>query len=273
MHKIPNENENENDDGKIENGIHPLYPMNIGQPDKGVQLPPHLSKKPSNMDTKYSGPFAPQKPTKAPLPPKYHFDNYDDVDVDENDDEKPISPGLGSGFFNPTLTKHQYSDYDFGGGDNFHRLPPHAQNPHTSNQYNPYIMQEQQQQHGDGKHELINILGGNAQNLPPHLQHILQQFQGGNTGLADISNQNQQPYGGHQAPNGHNYPFSIGQHPSLQIPNEANQKIPVQPQGNEVCLNSKACTSQFHSFIKSYGISMEFINGNHFVIYVICYEI
>lgn len=205
--------------------------MNIGQPDKGVQLLPNFSKKPSNMDTKYGT----LKPTKPTPPPKYHFENYDDVEVDDDDDKKPISPGLGSGFFNPTLTKHQYSDYDFN-GDTFHRLPPpHVQKPHTSNQFDPYIIQ----QHGDGKQELINILGGNAQNLPPHLQHILQQFQGGNAGSADINAQNQQPYGGHQVQNGHNYPFTIGQHPSLQIPNEANQKIPIQPQGNEVSLNSK----------------------------------
>lgn len=244
MHKKPIETGY--GDSKMQNGIHPLYPMNIGNPDKGVQVMPNSLKKPLNMDTKYSDSMMAQKPTKAQLPSKYHFNNYDEVgDVNDDggaddDGKKPISPGLGSGFFNPTLTKNQYTDFDFN-GDNFHRLPPNVQKPHAPDQYNPYIIQ----QHGDGKQELINILGGNAQNLPPHLQHILQQIQGGNDGAADISIHNQQPYGGHQVQNGLNYPFAIGQHPSLHIPNEANQKLPIQPQGNEVCLNLLASIASF----------------------------
>lgn len=165
-----------------------------------------------------------------PEPPKYDFDNYDDVDDD--DEEKKPSPGLGPGFFNPTLTKHQYADYDFN-GDNYHRLPPnqHPQKPQKPNQFNPYIIQ-----HGDGKQELINILGGNPQNIPPHLriEHLLQQFQGANAGAGDVNGQSQPNYGVHQTQNGLNYPFGIGQHPSLHIPNEGNQKIPVQPQGNQI---------------------------------------
>lgn len=218
--------ESGNDDRKEENGIHPLYPTNIAQGNKGVQTLAKPTKKPTKTDSKYPGPLLPQVPTKNEPPSKYDFDNYDDVD-EEEDDKKPISPGLGPGpgFFNPTLTKHQYSDYDFN-GDNFHRLPP-PQKPQKPNQFNPYIIQ-----HGDGKHELINILGGNAQNLPPHLSidHILQQFQGANSGPgAENGGQPQSPYGVHQTQNGLNYPFGGGQHPPLHIPNESNQKIPVQP--------------------------------------------
>lgn len=170
-----------------------------------------------------------KKPTKVEPPSKYdNFDNYDDVDEEEEDDKKPFSPGPGPGpgFFNPTLTKHQYSDYDFN-GDNYHRLPPPQNKPQKPNQFNPYIIQ-----HGDGKHELINILGGNAQNLPPNLniEHILQQFQGANggSGVDGGASQPQSPFGVHQTQNGLNYPFGMGQHP-LHIPNESNQKIPVQP--------------------------------------------
>lgn len=221
-HKKPIDNEN--DDRKEENGIHPLYPTNIGQPNKGVQVPMKSTKKPTKIDSNYPGPSI--IPTKTEPPSKYdNFDNYDDVDEEEND-KKPLSPGSGPGpgFFNPTLTKHQYPDYDFN-GDNYHRLPPPHTKPQKPNQFNPYIIQ-----HGDGKHELI--LGGNTQNLPPHLQHVLQQFQDGNVGGGagvDANGQLQPPYGVHQNQNGLNYPFGIGQHPSLQIPNESNQKIPVQP--------------------------------------------
>lgn len=223
-HKKPFESDN--DDRKEENGIHPLYPTSITQPNKGIQVPAKPSKKPSKTESKYPGPFIP--PPKTEAPPKYDYDNYDGVDEEEDDDKKPIAPGLGPGFFNPSLTKHPYPEYDFN-SDNYHRLPPHQQKPQKPNQYNPYIIQ-----HGDGKHELINILGGNAQNLPPHLriEHILQQIQGGNTGSDD--GQSQPPYNVHQTQNGLNYPFSIGQHPSLQLPNEPNQKVPVQPQGNRI---------------------------------------
>lgn len=206
-------NENEHNDHKEENGIHPLYPMNIGQSNKGVQVPTKPTKKPI-------------KTTPTPTKHEYdNFDHYDDIDdEDENDDKKPISPGPG--FFNPSLTKHQYSDYDFN-GDNYHRLPPPSQSkPQKPNQFNPYVIQ-----HGDGKHELISILGGNGQNLPPnlHLEHILQQFQGTNGGSnvdGGGAGQSQSPFGIHQTPNGLNYPFGIGQHPS--IPNESNHNIPGQ---------------------------------------------
>lgn len=252
MHKKPLETEN--DDRKEENGIHPLYPTNIGQPNKGVQVPLKPSKKPSKTDSKYSGPLMPQvatppPPTKPDPPSKYDFNHYDDID-DEEDDKNPIPTGLGPGFFNPTLTKHQYTDYDFN-GDNFHRLPPHQQKPQKPNQYNPYIIQ-----HGDGKHELINILGGNAPNVPPHIsiEHLLQQFQGGNGGPGDVSSQSQQPYGVQQTQNGLNYPFGIGQRPSLHIPNEANQKPAVQPQGKCIYMRLyyPECKDDFH--VKSFRI-------------------
>lgn len=190
------------------------------------------TKKPSKTDSKYQGPFAPPTTTKVEPPSKYDFDNYDDVnDSDDGDDgdgnKRPISPGIGPGFFNPTLNKPQYSDYEFS-GDNYHRPSPHQYKPQKPNSYNPYIIQ-----HGDGKHELISILGGNGQNLPPqiNIEHLLHQIQGGNTANGDINSQSQPPYGAHQTPDALNYPFGIGQRPSQYIPNDGNQKAPVQPQG------------------------------------------
>lgn len=214
MHKTPDENSN--DDHKEENGIHPLYPTNIHHPLNGVQVP-NKSPKPTKL------PSAPTPPKTEP-PSKYDYDNYDDFEDEEDDDKKTIAH-IGPGFFNPTLTKHQYTDYDQGiyNNDNFHRqpLPPNQQKPQKPNQYNPFVIQ-----HGNGKHELINILGGN---LPPHLhlEHLLQQIQGGNNGGTNVNGQS--PYGTHQMQPG--YPFGIGQHPSMQIPNDPNQKNPVQPQG------------------------------------------
>lgn len=193
------------------------------------------TKKPTKTDSKYPGPYAPQPPTKVDPPSKYDFDNYDNIeneDVD-NDEKQPISPGLGPGFFNPTLTKPQYSDYDFN-GDNFHHpSPPNQHNKQQKpNSFNPYILH---QQHGDGKHELISILGGNAQNLPPQIsiEHLLHQIQGGTAGAGDGNGQSQPPYGVQQTPDGLNYgPFGIGQRPPPFISNDGtNQKAPVQPHG------------------------------------------
>lgn len=216
MHKKPDENAN--DDNQKENGIHPLYPTNIHNPFNGVQVPIKTT-----------------KPTKLP-PTTTTSSKYDyeyEFEDDDDDDKKPIA-NIGPGFFNPTLTKHQYIDYDqniFNNNENYHRLPstPHNNQPKPQkpNQYNPFIGQ----QHGNGKHELINILGGN---LPPHLhiEHILQQIQNGNSGGSDVNSQSQSPFGSHQLQHGLNYPFGIGQHPSMHNPNQANQKVPIQPQGN-----------------------------------------
>lgn len=237
---------NEHNDHKDENGIgHPLYPTSITQPNKGVQIGQKPTKKPTKTDSKYPGPYAPppphQHPTKVEPPSKYDFDHYDNIeneDVD-NDEKQPIPPGLGPGFFNPTLNKPQYSDYDFN-GDNFHHpSPPINQHKQQKpNPFNPFILH---QQHGggagggiggDGKHELISILGGNAQNLPPQIsiEHLLHQIQGGTaTGGGDANGQSQPPYAV-QTPDGLNYgPFGIGQRPF--IPNDGNPKAPVQPHG------------------------------------------
>lgn len=225
MHKTPDEHANGNDDRKVENGIHPLYPTSVQHPFDGVQVPVRTT-----------------KPTKTPTtspkiepPSKYDYDNYDEFEDEDDEDEedengKKTIAHIGPGFFNPQLTKHQYGDYDQGifNNDNFQQRPK----PQKPNQYNPYVIQ-----HGDGKHELINILGGN---LPPHLhiEHILQQIQGGGNGGvnsgSDINGQSQSPYGMHQMQHGLNYPFGIGQHPLLPSPNGGNQKIPVQPQGNRI---------------------------------------
>lgn len=199
------------------------------------------TKKPTKTDTKFPGPYAPQPPTKVDPPSKYDFDNYDNIeneDVD-NDEKQPIAPGLGPGFFNPTLTKPQYSDYDFN-GDNFqHASPPNQHKQQKPNPFNPYILH---QQHGDGKHELISILGGNAQNLPPQIsiEHLLHQIQGGTAGAGDVNGQHQPPYAVQQTPDGLNYgPFGIGQRPPPPyIPNDGNPKAPVQPHG-EISLKKK----------------------------------
>lgn len=220
LYKKPSQNSDE--DSKGDSGIHPLYPLSIDQPAKGVQVPNvKPTKKPSKTLPK----------TEPPL--KYDFDNYDVIDEeDENDNKKrPQQNGpYGPGFFNPTLTKHpdpSYPDYDQGiyNNENFHRLPPQQQKPPNPNQFNPYILQ-----HGDSKHELINILGGNGQNLPPHIEHILQQFQGANDGNSD--GQSQPPFG-INSQNGLNYPYGI-QRPGLNIPNESNQNNPTKPQGKKI---------------------------------------
>lgn len=191
MHKKPSHD----DDGKNDSGIYPLYPMSIDQPNKGVQVPLKPTKKPSKI------------PTKTEPPLKYDFDNYDVTDENEEDDDKKHTQNgaYGPGFFNPTLTKHQYSDYDQSiyNNDNFHRLPPNQPKPQKPNQYNPFLLQ-----HGNGKHELINILG--AQNFPPHIEHILQQFQGGHNGNND--GQSQQSFG-ISTQNGLNFSYGI-QHPA-----------------------------------------------------------
>lgn len=232
------------------NGI-PLYPANGEQPNEGEQEPVKSTKKPSKTDSKYPNEsFVPYQPTKVDPPSKYDFDNYedndegddDDVSEEEEDDEggkRPIPPGLGPGFFNPTLPKPQYTDYDFN-GDNFHRPSSsphehqHQHKPQKPNPYNPYIIQH----HGDGKHELINILGGNAQNIPPqiNIEHLLHQIQGGHTGAVDVNGQSQPTYGIQQTPDGLSYPFGVGQRPSPYIPNDGNQKAPVQPQGNIISI-------------------------------------
>lgn len=206
-----------------------MYPTNIGDPNKGVQIPTKPTKKPSKTESKYPGPFASQTPPKVEPPSKYDFDNYDDTNDDDDDDDnkRPIPPGLGPGFFNPNLNKPQYPDYEFS-GDNFHRPSSHQYKPQKPNSYNPYIIQ-----HGDGKHELISILGGNGQSLPPqiNIEHLLHQIQGGSAANGDINSQSQPPYGGQQNPDTLNYPFGIGQRPSPYAPNDGSQKAPIQPQG------------------------------------------
>lgn len=222
--------DNEDDDGHGR----PLYPIPVDQPTKGGKP----TKKPSKV------------PTKTEPPLKYDFDSYDEIDEDDEHDnnENKKHPqhnggGYGPGFFNPTLTKHQYTDYDQGiyNNENYHhRLPPHQTQPPKPNQFNPYLMQHG----GDGgaggaganKHELINLLGGN-QNLPPHvrIEHILQHIQGANEANGDVGGHSQPPFG-FNTQNGLNYPFGI-QHPALGgIPNEPNQKVPIQPQGKFCCV-------------------------------------
>lgn len=213
-----------------------MYPTSITQPNKGVQIGLKPTKKPTKTDSKYPGPYAPQPPTKVEPPSKYDFDNYDNIeneDVD-NDEKQPIPPGLGPGFFNPTLTKPQYSDYDFN-GDNFHHPSPPINQHKQQQKPNPFNQYILHQQHGggggsDGKHELISILGGNAPQIS--IEHLLHQIQGGTASGAggDINGQSQPSYAVQQTPDGLNYgPFGIGQRPF--IPNDGNPKAPVQPHG------------------------------------------
>lgn len=230
-----NGNDADDDENGKENGIHPLYPTKDERPNKGngngAQKP---IKKPTKNDSKYpGGPYA-SKPIASNENPKYDFDNYDIVDEDDEDvdDEDHVHGNkkghnhAGPGFFNPTITKHQYGDYDqsvYTNGGDFHR-PTQQQKPHKSS-YNPYIIQ-----HQNGQQELISILGSNGQNLPPNLsiEHILQHIQGNggaNVGNGDI--ESHPAYGIQQTANGLNFPF--GQTPQIHVPNEANQKIPGRP--------------------------------------------
>lgn len=213
MNKKPIENKpSPNDERKEENGIHPLYPSFIEHPFKGVQGPGKPSKKPTKTDTKFTG--SPQLPTKTGVSPnKFDFDPYDsddkehhkhDHDLANGSNEPSIGPGPGPGFFNPSLTKHQYADYD----QAIYQNGGEQQKPSKPNQFNPYLIP-----HGDNRQELLNILGGNGpQNLPPHLriEHILQQFQGNGDG-----EQTPPPFGNpQQNQNGLNYQFGIGQQPT-----------------------------------------------------------
>lgn len=230
-----NENIAEDDENGKENGIHPLYPTKDERPGKGngsgSQKP---MKKPTKNDSKYpGGPYA-TKPTASHENPKYDFDNYDNVDEDDEDgDEEDHVHGNkkghnhpGPGFFNPTITKHQYGDYDqsvYTNGGDFHR-PTQQQKPHKQS-YNPYIIH-----HQNGQQELISILGSNGQNLPPNLsiEHILQHIQGNggaNVGGSDI--ESHPAFGIQQTANGLNFPF--GQTPQIHVPNDGNQKIPGRP--------------------------------------------
>lgn len=258
IHKNPNKNvydssvsnENEDENGK-ENGIHPLYSTNNERPHKGVVSQKPM-KKPTKSDSKYQGPFAslPSPPPQSTENTKYDFDNYDDGDEEQSNKKLPPPTqngnGPGPGFFNPSITKHQYSDYDqtlFNNGD-FHQ--PQQQKPHKQ-PYNPYIIQ-----HGDGQQELINILGGNAQNIPPHLriEHILQHIQG--TGAADNDGQTQSTYGGQQTPN---YPFNPQGQP-IHMPNEAHANMQGRPNGMKVSqpkrLNYEIPDTNVHYFFNGF---------------------
>jgi len=198
----PPDNKKDTKPTKDENGIHPLYPSSIDNPSKGVQVPSKPTKKATKTETKFPGPF--ETPSKPGQSTKYDFNHYDDV----NEHIKPEHDGQpGPGFFNPSITKHQYPDYD---QTVFQNGPP-AQKPSKPNQFNPYLIPP-----GGNRQEIFNILGGNIpQNVPPHLlgshiEHLLQQIQenGGDGGEHQVP-----PYGNIPPnPNVPNYPF--GQQPT-----------------------------------------------------------
>lgn len=187
--------------------------------DKGIKSQTHKGTKKPIGDTKYIGPYATQPPATTE-DTKYEFDNYDDVDEEEENDEnvnqhghrvRPPNNGHeinpGPGFFNPSITKHQYPDYEqniYTNGEDYHTqhgLPTNNnQKPIKQPPFNPYLIQ-----HGNEQPEIINILAGNGQNQPPHisLEHILQHIQGGGNTNPAI---NPQTHFGMQQPH-NNYPF------------------------------------------------------------------
>lgn len=239
---------------EFSNGIHPLYPTNDGRPSKGVQPLEKPQKKPTKGD-KFPGPFA---PSAADNPPnKFEFNNYEDEEEELGPQHRPHAPstqngsGPGPGFFNPTVNKNQYPDYDqsifHNGqlGSTQQTLPNQKPSP-----YNPYLTQG-----GNGPPnthavdhqdklppELLNILGGNAQNIPPHLriEHLLQQIQG--NGAGDGDGQQHPSFGVQQQGN-----FPFGQHPNqphiLNLPEQTGQRPPQRGQGI-FCL---FCSSTFIS--------------------------
>lgn len=219
---------------ETENGIHPLYPTADGRPPKnGVQPLSKPQKKPTKSDNKFVGPFAPSGGGDRP-PPKFEFNNYDDEDEEglgpQHRPNAQNSNGPGPGFFNPSATKNQYPDYDqaiFHNGQVPQRPAP-GQKPGG---FNPFAVQGGNAVLGNGNGaepqdklppELLSILGGNAQNIPPHLriEHLLQQIQGnGNT----AENEGQQHPFGISSQGG--FPFT----PQLNQPQLPNQRPPVGP--------------------------------------------
>lgn len=188
---------------------HPLYPTVDGKPPK---TPQHEkpSKKPSKSDANKYDSFASQSPSSDPNHHnnKFDFVNYDDELTHHPNDAQNSGPGPG--FFNPSASKNQYSDYDsygHGGNVNGAQQPPGRPNPNTL-PFNPFQQNADHQSHqGQDKipPELFNILGPNPQNLEPHIriEQLLQHIQGADAGggihLPSFVNQ--------QQPNGVNYPF------------------------------------------------------------------
>lgn len=237
-----------------DNGIHPLYPTTDGRPSKGgyegVKPLDKPQKKPAKGDKdkdKYAGPFAPSAPSHTT---KYEFANYDDDDdVDDEDRLRPHhrpaqSNGPGPGFFNPSATKNQFPDYDQGlyhNGASHQQRPSHTahgpggsgnhnNNNNKPNAFNPFVVQQPGSdgiEHDKLPPELFNILGGNAQNIPPHLriEHLLQQIQGGAGGSDTNGNDGGQGlFGGSQG-----FPFGQQHSPGSGV--GGGQQVATRPSG------------------------------------------
>lgn len=224
---------NANKQSDNDNGIHPLYPTADGRPPKGFEGVKPLDKpqkKPTKGD-KYAGPGANGGHT------KYEFANYDDDDEEDiglGPQHRPGNPSTvqqqsngnpGPGFFNPAVSKNQYPDYDhaiFHNGQQQQHQRPQLNQPSKPGAFNPFVV-HQPIGGGNGADdqdklppELFNILGGNAQNIPPHLriEHLLQQIQGqpaGGAANGADSSDGQHVFGG-QSPGG----FPFGSQPHLQ---------------------------------------------------------
>lgn len=255
---------------ETENGIHPLYPTADGRPPKnGVQPLSKPHKKPSKNDSKFTGPFAPSAGDRPPN--KFEFNNYEDEDDEGLTLHRPTAPhngGPGPGFFNPSATKNQYPDYDQAIFHN-EQIPnrPHPGAGQKPSAFNPFAVQGGNVVLGNGNNngnsngnsngaeqqdklptELLSILGGNAQNIPPHLriEHLLQQFQG--NGNVENDGQGQHPFG---IPSQGGFPFS----PQLNQPQIPNQRpagpgnffLCVHPLHTLVFLINTAETLSFHN--------------------------
>lgn len=155
------------------NNHHPLYPTVDGKPPKIPQEKPH--KKPSKLDNnsnKYHDSFTHTIPEQNEDNNKFDYQNYDEDITNHHQHTNTNPQDPGPGFFNPSTTKNQYSDYDHSYGEQGvnHQKP----NP-------PYHQYGQDSIHPDKlPPELFNILGPNTQNVQPHirLEQLLQHIQG-----------------------------------------------------------------------------------------------
>lgn len=162
----------EKEQSTLNNKHHPLYPTVDGKPPKIPQEKPH--KKPSKLDNdanKYHDSFTHTIPDQNDDNNKFDYQNYDEDIINHHHNTNSNAQDPGPGFFNPSTTKNQYTDYGDHYGDAGVQQKP---NP-TYHQYG------QDSIHSDKlPPELFNILGPNGQNVQPHIriEQLLQHIQG-----------------------------------------------------------------------------------------------